>query len=201
MVGPARVDALADDILTLEETDSLLFVTGAGVSLASGIPTFRGADPDAVWAKDTTSRATYQFFSIDPVSSWVWYLSRFEALVGALSIVEVTEALIVDAADLAEAEALRQKIRARALDLLDTWEVLAHEQHKVGAGLQYAQEAGGAPPLLYQPTDPELLKKPPPVRKFKAARSLRDVEPSVNLWVENPDGAFLDPVGEAEGSK
>lgn len=31
----------------------------------------------------------------------------FEALVGALSIVEVTEALIVDAADLAEAEALR----------------------------------------------------------------------------------------------
>ena len=100
----------------------------------------------------------------------------------------------------AEAEALRQKIRARALDLLDTWEVLAHEQHKVGAGLQYAQEAGGAPPLLYQPTDPELLKKPPPVRKFKAARSLRDVEPSVNLWVENPDGAFLDPVGEAEGT-
>ena len=66
--------------------------------------------------------------------------------------------------------------------------------------LQYAQEAGGAPPLLYQPTDPELLKKPPAARKFKAARSLRDVEPSVNLWVENPDGAFLDPVGEAEGS-
>ena len=31
----------------------------------------------------------------------------FEALVGALSIVEVSEALIVDAADLAEAEALR----------------------------------------------------------------------------------------------
>ena len=31
----------------------------------------------------------------------------FEILVGALSIVEVTEALIVDAADLAEAEALR----------------------------------------------------------------------------------------------
>jgi len=31
----------------------------------------------------------------------------FEMLVGALSVVEVTEALIVDAADLAEAEALR----------------------------------------------------------------------------------------------
>jgi NAD-dependent deacetylase len=38
---------LADAI---RATDGLLLVvTGAGISLASGIPTFRGADKDAVW--------------------------------------------------------------------------------------------------------------------------------------------------------
>ncbi len=95
-----------------------------------------------------------------------------------------------------EAEALRQKLKARAGDLLDVWEVLAHEQHNTGAGLQYARETGGAPPLLYQPTDPELQKKPPQVRKFKAARSLRDVEPTVNLWVRNPDGLLVDTKDE-----
>lgn len=79
----AELRRLADDLLAMEETDALLVVTGAGVSLASGIPTFRGSDPDAVWAKDTTSLGTYRFFSIDPVSSWAWYLARFEALAGA----------------------------------------------------------------------------------------------------------------------
>lgn len=32
----------------------LLIVTGAGVSVASEIPTFRGPEPDAVWSADTT---------------------------------------------------------------------------------------------------------------------------------------------------
>jgi hypothetical protein len=35
-----------------ETTDGTLVVTGAGVSLASGIPTFRGTDPGAVWANE-----------------------------------------------------------------------------------------------------------------------------------------------------
>ncbi len=82
-VHPDPLRALAEDLLAMEETDALLVVTGAGVSLASGIPTFRGSDPDAVWAKDTTTRGTYRFFAIDPVSSWLWYLSRFESLAGA----------------------------------------------------------------------------------------------------------------------
>ena len=92
----------------------------------------------------------------------------------------------------ADAEALRQKLKGRTNDLLDVWESIAHEKASTGAGLQYQKEVGGDPPLLHQPADPELLKLPLPARKFKAARSLRDVEPSVNLWVRNPDGFMVE---------
>jgi NAD-dependent deacetylase len=61
----------------------ILVVTGAGISLASGIPTFRGEDPGAIWKMDVTELGTYRYFSQDPVGSWRWYLSRFERTVGA----------------------------------------------------------------------------------------------------------------------
>ncbi|MBI5478312.1 MAG: RNA polymerase subunit sigma [Deltaproteobacteria bacterium] len=57
--------------------DLILVTTGAGISLASGIPTFRGTDPDAVWKRDVTELATARFFFEDPVESWRWYLQRF----------------------------------------------------------------------------------------------------------------------------
>ncbi|MDA8020800.1 MAG: RNA polymerase subunit sigma [Thermoanaerobaculia bacterium] len=61
----------------------LVVVTGAGISAASGIPTFRGDDPDAIWKKDVTEMATYRFFREDPVASWRWYLHRFDLLPSA----------------------------------------------------------------------------------------------------------------------
>ena len=61
----------------------LLVVTGAGISLASGIPTFRGSDPDAVWKRDITELGTMRFFNEDPAGSWSWYLSRFSKVLGA----------------------------------------------------------------------------------------------------------------------
>lgn len=61
----------------------LLVVTGAGVSLASGIPTFRGTDPGAVWSRDVTELGTRRFFEADPAASWSWYLSRFERVLDA----------------------------------------------------------------------------------------------------------------------
>ena len=85
-----------------------------------------------------------------------------------------------------EQEELRHKLKARVKDLLDAWEVIARRQHQEGAKLQYGSEVGGAPPLLYQPLDPELRKQPSPAEKFKAQRSLRDVEPNVNLWLRRP---------------
>jgi NAD-dependent deacetylase len=69
----------------LEELDTgrLVIVTGAGISAASGIPTFRGTDPDAVWKKDITELGTYRYFRQDPVGSWRWYLERFRHVEGA----------------------------------------------------------------------------------------------------------------------
>jgi hypothetical protein len=98
----------------------------------------------------------------------------------------------------AEAEALRQKIRMRVDDLLDEWSSIADKKSKVGAGLKYQEyEEGGDPHLLYDPLDPELAKQPPSARKFRAQRSLRDVEPSVNLWVRRLDGVEV-PEDESE---
>lgn len=58
----------------------ILVVTGAGISAASGIPTFRGDEPDAIWKKDDVELATYQYFLRDPVNQWKWYLARFGRL-------------------------------------------------------------------------------------------------------------------------
>ncbi|HEV8631520.1 MAG TPA: Sir2 family NAD-dependent protein deacetylase [Thermoanaerobaculia bacterium] len=61
----------------------LLVVTGAGVSLASGIPTFRGSDPEAIWTRDVTELATRRYFEDDPVGSWRWYMERFDRALAA----------------------------------------------------------------------------------------------------------------------
>jgi hypothetical protein len=84
-----------------------------------------------------------------------------------------------------EAETLRLHLRAAVTDLLDDWEHLATEKQ---GKLQYQKEVGDAPPLLYDPLDPELLKQNLRAKKFKAQRSLRDVEQSVDLWIQRPDG-------------
>lgn len=60
----------------------MLVVTGAGVSLASGLPTFRGTDEGAVWAATVVERGTRRFFAKHPDESWRWYLGRFDKLVG-----------------------------------------------------------------------------------------------------------------------
>ena len=65
------------------ERGLVLVLTGAGVSLASGLPTFRGTDPDAIWTKDVTEMGTRRYFQRDPVGSWLWYGKRFASLAGA----------------------------------------------------------------------------------------------------------------------
>lgn len=61
----------------------LLIVTGAGVSQASGIQTFRGPDPGAVWKVSDVEMATRRLLIADPVTHWRWYLKRFAAVDGA----------------------------------------------------------------------------------------------------------------------
>lgn len=56
----------------------VLAVTGAGVSAPSGIATFRGSDPGAVWRHHDVSIATEAYFHSDPAGQWRWYLDRFD---------------------------------------------------------------------------------------------------------------------------
>jgi NAD-dependent deacetylase len=58
----------------------LLVVTGAGISRASGIATFRGGEPGAVWRRHDVELATHDYFRRDPVGQWRWYLERFDGV-------------------------------------------------------------------------------------------------------------------------
>ncbi|MGH7169932.1 MAG: hypothetical protein ACRELG_06620, partial [Gemmataceae bacterium] len=78
-------------------------------------------------------------------------------------------------------------VLARCRKLLDEWEKIAKELNDLGAELQYQIESGAAQRLLYEFLNPELKKLPPRRRLFRANRSMRDVEPSVNLWVKTLD--------------
>lgn len=66
----------------ITQSKGILVLTGAGVSVASGIAPFRGTDPEAVWNKDVTEKGTYAYFRSDVLGSWSWYLDRFSTLFG-----------------------------------------------------------------------------------------------------------------------
>lgn len=85
-----------------------------------------------------------------------------------------------------EKERLRLRVQERARDLFDDWAKVAQDYQNVGTALQYNPvEAGGAKQLLYDFLSSEVKNLPPDKwqMKFRANRSLRDVEPDVNLWV------------------
>lgn len=97
-----------------------------------------------------------------------------------------------------DAEQLRKTVRERCKDLLDEWSTIAKELTNAGGAMQYQTEAGGAQRLLYEFLNPELKNLPPRHKKFRANRSMRDVEPSVNLWLKTIDGVEIE--GEEEES-
>ena len=71
-------------VAAIESAQGLIVVlTGAGISLASGIPTFRGSDAGAIWAHDITELATLRYFTSDPAGAWRWYRERFLRVLAA----------------------------------------------------------------------------------------------------------------------
>ena len=82
-----------------------------------------------------------------------------------------------------EQQTLRDTLFRRVQDLLDEWETLANHYRQNGTALQYQVEVGAAQRLLYPFLDPELETVSPRHRKFRANRSMRDVEPEVNLFL------------------
>ena len=69
--------------------------------------------------------------------------------------------------------------------MLDDWRNIADEFQQTNTKLQYQQEVGAAQRLLYEYLHPDLPNLPAVRRKFRASRSMRDVEPSVELGVKN----------------
>lgn len=134
---------------------------------------------------------------------------RMTAPLGAQQILQVRPELdfvvhslaerAAEHADLTEAEAaeLRERVRLRATSLLESWSKIAMDLSNVGGALQYQRETGGAQRLLYEFLNPELKTLTTLRRKFRANRSLRDVEPSVNLWMRTKDGIEIDVEDDA----
>jgi NAD-dependent deacetylase len=65
----------------LAAASRITVVTGAGVSAASGVPTFRG--PGGLWRnRQATQLATPEAFRHDPVLVWEWYAWRRSVIAG-----------------------------------------------------------------------------------------------------------------------
>ena len=75
-----------------------------------------------------------------------------------------------------------RSVQSRVVDLLDSWRKVFDDYHSVGVAMQYQKyEEKDAKPLLRDMLD-EVFETEHH-RKFRANRSLRDVEPDVNLFL------------------
>ena len=71
--------ALGELATALKVSERIVVLTGAGISVASGIAPFRKSS-DALWERNVTELATRRFFNKSPDDSWRWYNGRFGAL-------------------------------------------------------------------------------------------------------------------------
>ncbi|MBI3640010.1 MAG: NAD-dependent deacylase [Thaumarchaeota archaeon] len=72
-------ESIADKLL---DAKKIVFVTGAGISQESGIPTFRGKD--GLWRKyDAMQLATIDAFYENPKLVWEWYEERRKNILAA----------------------------------------------------------------------------------------------------------------------
>lgn len=85
----------------------------------------------------------------------------------------------------AAGQQLHDRVLHRCTSLLDDWVNIAEEFRRTNTNLQYQVEAANAQRLLYEFLHRDLPHITPVRRRFRANRSMRDVEPSVDLFVKN----------------
>ena len=86
-------------------------------------------------------------------------------------------------ADEAERSERLQSVRSRIVDLLDSWVAVVEDYHDANTAVKYQQyEPQTARPLLREMLEDNF--ESPHHRKFRANRSLRDVEPEIDLYIE-----------------
>ena len=82
-MDPAPSRRLVDLADRLRSARRISVLTGAGVSAASGVPTFRGED--GLWRRYRPEElATAQAFARDPAMLWEWYGWRRETIAGCV---------------------------------------------------------------------------------------------------------------------
>jgi hypothetical protein len=88
-------------------------------------------------------------------------------------------------AEEAERDDRRRSLQDRVVDLLDSWQHIVDYYTSDGVALQYQKYEGDsqAKPLLQDMLETEFEIEDQ--RKFRANRSLRDVEPEVNLFLQD----------------
>ena len=80
-------------------------------------------------------------------------------------------------------------VKNRAQSLIDDWAALAHEAGQAGVAFGYARrDQGVSTPLLREMIDTDRDTLNPTQLRFRAPRSLRDVEPGVLLGIKSPEG-------------
>ena len=81
---------------------------------------------------------------------------------------------------------------SRVADLLDSWCTVVEDYHADNVTVKYQQyEMKQGRPLLREMLDTEFESEDH--RKFRANRSLRDVEPEVDLYIREPTGRDVEP--------
>ncbi len=85
---------------------------------------------------------------------------------------------------------LGETVRGRVQSLVDDWAALARESGQVGVEFGYARGRNEpvSTPLLREMIDPDRDTLTDRQLRFRAPRSLRDVEPSVLLGIKTPEG-------------
>ncbi len=89
------------------------------------------------------------------------------------------------ASDPAERQSIQNGVQSRCVSLLDDWLNIVREMQQKSGRLQYQQETGNAQRLLYEFLHPDLPGLPQVRKRFRANRSMRDVEPYVDISVKN----------------